>query len=142
MTEPKKDWGMTWDEYKELVFFCRQYDKKRRDADAMLTLRVSTPEPVTNSKGVAEFMPHGSGGVSDPVAMAAERRERLLRDVRMIEKAAAIAGADLAPWLLKCVTQKSGVRGILADCPASERSIYKMRRRFYWILKGMREMGL
>ena len=36
------DWGISWEEYKELTYFCLQYDRKRREADALLTLKLST----------------------------------------------------------------------------------------------------
>lgn len=132
------EWSITWDEYKELVYFCRQYARKRAEAESLLTLRISTPQPVTASDGSAEFLPHGSGGTSDPVAMIAEKRERLLADCQMIERAAQIAGGDVAPWLLKCVTDKGGVRAILADAPISERSIYRLRRKFFFVLHEMK----
>lgn len=133
------DWGITWDEYKELDYFCRQYDRKRADAAAILTLRISTPQPVYDKDGNADFMPHGSGGISDPVSLAAEKRDRLLRDIQMIEKAAKIAGNDLHPYLLRSVTKKDGIHKIIADgCPCSESTFYRMRRRFFYVLYCMR----
>lgn len=133
------DWGITWDEYKELDYFCRQYERKRTEAAAMLTLRISTPQPVVDGDGNAEFMPHGNGGISDPVAILADKRERLLRDIRMIEKAAKITGEDLAPYLIRAVTRKDGVQKIIADgCPCSERTFYRMRRKFFYVLHEMR----
>ena len=133
------DWGITWDEYKELDYFCRQYERKRSEASAILTLRVSTPQPVYDKNGNADFMPHGSGGISDPVSAAAEKRERLLRDIRMIDKAAKIAGEDLATYLLRNVTRKEGVEKIITDgCPCSERTFYRMRRKFFYVLHEMR----
>lgn len=77
--------------------------------------------------------------MSDPVAEMAEKRERLLRDVRLIDRAAKLAGAELAPWLLRAVTRKDGVTRIIADgCPCSERSFYRMRRRFFYVLRELR----
>ena len=132
-------WGITWDEYKELDYFCRQYDRKRAEAAAMLTLRISTPQPVYDNDGNAQFMPYGSGGTSDPVAILADKRERLLRDIRMIDKAAKIAGEDLAPYLIRAVTRKEGLQRIISDgCPCSERTFYRMRRKFFYVLHEMR----
>ena len=136
---PKFNCNMSWDEYKELDYFCRQYHRKKAEADALLTLRVSTPEVAMAADGTGVFMPHGSGGISDPVAITAEKRERLLRDVRMIDQAAVIAGQDLAEYLLKSVTRKNGVRSVLCDVPCSERQFYRMRRTFFCVLKMMRE---
>lgn len=133
--EHDPEWCITWDEYKELDYFCRQYARKKRDADALLTLRVSTPTPVQSADGSGEFTPRGGGSVSDPVSAAAEKRERLLRDVAVIDKAAQLAGDDLAPYLLRAVTTRDGVQKVIASgCPCSERTFYRMRRRFFYIL--------
>lgn len=132
-------WDVTWDEYKELDYFCRQYHRKKQEAENLLTLRVSTPQPVVAADGSADFPGRGGGGVSDPVAAMAEKRERLLRDVRLIDRSARLAGAELAPWLLRAVTRRDGVARIIADgCPCSERSFYRMRRRFFYVLRELR----
>jgi hypothetical protein len=134
------EWGISWNEYKELDYFCRQYDRKREDAAALLTIRISTPQPVSDADGNGEFMPRGSGGVSDPVSVTAEKRDKLLRDIRMIEQAAKTAAGDLAPYMLRAVTKQQGVQRIIADgCPVSERTFYRMRRMFFHCLKEMRE---
>lgn len=133
------EWGITWDEYKELDYFCRQYARKKAEAEALLTLRISTPQPVQSADGSGEFMPHGSGSVSDPVSAAVEKRERLLRDVSLIDKAARMAGDDLAPYLLRAVTTRDGVQKVITSgCPCSERSFYRMRKRFFFILRELK----
>lgn len=138
----EKCWNISWDEYKELVHFCRQYEQKRRDSAALLTLPGGTPTPMTGKDGSAQWAPHGSGGLSDPVALAAEKRERLLRDIRMIERAAKIAGDEIAPWLLRNVTGKETITQIIArGCPISERQFYRMRRRFFFILRELKNGG-
>lgn len=140
MAEKRKPdkWEITWDEYKELDYFCRQYTRKKQEADALLTLRVSTPAPVIASDGSGVFLPHG-GTPGDPVSAAAEKREKLLRDVDMIDQAADQAGGDLAPYLLRAVTRRDGVRRILSDgCPCSNSSFYRMRRMFFFILREMK----
>lgn len=141
-------WGISWEEYKELSYFCLQYDRKKREAEALLTLRISTPTPEVYHKGgkaFGAFLPRGSGRSSDPVAATAARRERLIRDVDMIEQAAKIAGDDLAGHLLKAVTTRAGVRALYKDPdkapPVGERQLYEMRRRFFWVLREMRASG-
>ena len=150
-TRPIKldEWGISWEEYKELTYFCLQYDAKRRDAAALLTLKTSTPAPVTYHKGGKEygtFMPHGNH-VSDPVAATAAKRDRLLGDVRMIEQAALAAAewegsTTLYPALLRAVTTRSGVQAVFANPdtrpPCGERQFYNIRRKFFWILREMK----
>lgn len=155
-TRPIKmtDWGISWEEYKELVYFCLQYDQKRREAAALLTLKLSTPTPITyhkmiNGKSVefGEFLPHGGNRTSDPVAATAAKRDRLLNDVRMIEHAAQLAGVldgghSIYTALLKAVTTRSGVQAVMADPdkkpPCGKNEFYAARRKFYWILREMR----
>lgn len=144
------DWGISWEEYKELTYFCLQYDRKRREADALLTLKLSTPTPETyhrNGREYGTFMPHGSGHTSDPTAMTAERRERMLKDVRMIEQAAQLAGRlddgyDISKPLLKAVTTRSGVQSVMAHPntrpPCGKNLFYAARRKFFWILREMK----
>ena len=159
-TRPIKlaDWGISWEEYKELTYFCLQYDRKKRDAAALLTIRLSTPVPEIYHKGGKEFgtfMPHGSGHVSDPVAVTAAKRDRLLNDIRMIEQAARGASDaarelykfEVDPrYIIRAGTQRSGVQALYANPdtrpPMGERQFYTVRRIFYWILHEMKNGDL
>lgn len=148
------DWGISWEEYKELVYFCLQYERKRKEAAALLTIRLSTPTPVTYHKIIGdksvefgEFLPHGGNRISDPVAATAAKRDKLLGDVRMIEraarKAAEIQGSmALYPAILRAVTTRSGVQAVFADPdtrpPCGERQFYNARRIFFYVLREMR----
>lgn len=155
-TRPLKldEWGVSWEEYKELTYFCLQYEQKKRDAAALLTLRLSTPTPEIYHKGGKEygtFLPHGSGHTSDPVAATVEKRERILRDVRMIEQAAAAAGKldggyNISRAILQAVTTRGGVQAVMTNpdtCPpCNKNDFYAARRKFYWILREMRNGDL
>ena len=157
-------WGISWEEYKELTYFCLQYEQKKREAAALLTIKISTPPPekyyterkVTLSNGQEKkikvlhgvYMPHGSGQTSDPVAATAAKRDRILRDVRMIEQAARVACEDAETekqiidpqYLLRAVTTRDGTRKTLAalQVPMGERQFYAIRRKFFWILREMK----
>ena len=163
-TRPIKldSWGISWEEYKELTYFCLQYEQKKKEAAALLTIKVSTPPPemyytkrkVTLSNGQEKevkvlhgvYLPHGSGQTSDPVAATAAKRDRVLRDVRMIEQAAKAAcedeGEGMYPALLRAVTTRSGVQAVYADPdirpPCGEKQFYTLRRKYYWILREMK----
>ena len=168
-TRPIKldDWGISWEEYKELSYFCLQYEQKKREAAALLTLRISTPAPeiyftehkVMGPNGKerivkvphATFMPRGGNRTSDPTAAAAAKRERLLHDVRMIEQAALAAsvlddGHCIYGMLLRAVTTRSGVQAAMANedtrPPCGKNEFYAARRKFYWILREMRNGDL
>lgn len=140
------EWGISWEEYKELTYFCLQYNQKKQDAAALLTLRLSTPSPAVYHKGGKEFgtfLPRGTGGTSDPTAATAARRDRLLGDIHMIEQAAIAASRDAGinpQYILRAVTTRDGTRKTLAasDAPIGERQFYAVRRKFFWILREMR----
>lgn len=159
-------WGISWEEYKELVYFCLQYDQKKREAAALLTVKLSTPPPemyhvvrrvmLPDGQSVERitergtFLPHGSGYVSDPTAATAAKRDKLLSQVRMIEKAVKAAcdgeGEGIYPALLKAVTTRSGVQAVYADPnirpPCNDKKFYFLRRKFFWILREMRNGGI
>lgn len=159
-TRPIKldDWGISWEEYKELTYFCLQYNAKKRDAAALLTIKTSTPPPAIyhkNGKEYGTFLPHGSGHISDPVAATAAKRDRLLNDIRMVEQAArgATEAAQSAyewnidpRYIIHAVTQRSGVQALYANPdtrpPLGERQFYVVRRIFFWILHEMRSGDL
>ena len=136
------EYNITKERYNELRWFCRQYDKKKRDAAALLTVRISTPAPVTiykDKREYGEFMPRGGGGVSDPTAQTAEKRDRLLRDVQVIERAARMAADEMAPYILKAVTGNDGIERVIANtkAPLSYGDFRTLRRRFFYILDGL-----
>lgn len=139
-------WGISWEEYRELVYFCLQYDRKKREADALLTIPSTTATPATyriDGREYGTFLPHGTKK-TDPVAVTAERREKLLHDVHLIETAARQAsdqyGEDAYKALLRAVTTRDGVRKVLASAhpPIGERQFYALRRKFFWLLREMR----
>lgn len=155
-TRPIKltEWGISWEEYKELTYFCLQYERKKAEAAALLTIKLSTPTPAIYHKKVGDkrvefgtFMPHGSGATIDPVAVTAAKREKLLADVRMIEQAAIIAGEldggyNIYTTLLKAVTTRGGVQAVFANPktkpPCGKNEFYAARRRFFWVLREMK----
>ena len=163
-TRPIKltEWGISWEEYKELTYFCLQYERKKAEAAALLTIKLSTPTPAIYHKKVGDkrvefgtFMPHGSGHTSDPVAATAAKRDRLLNDIRMIEQAArgaSDAARELykfevdSRYIIRAVTQRSGVQAMYANPdtrpPMGERQFYTVRRIFYWILHEMKNGDL
>ena len=67
-----KQIGISADRYRELLHFCRQYPEWKTEANSLLGIRAIK----------MDGLPHGNG-VSDPVAMAAEKRERLMSKIEM-----------------------------------------------------------
>ena len=76
-----KQIGISKERYQELLHFCRQYPEWKIEAESLLGIRA-----VRN-----DGQPHGTGK-SDPVAMAAEKRERLITKMGIVEECARHVG--------------------------------------------------
>lgn len=121
------DYHISRDAYRELLYFCRQYDDKKRKLQELRSLNVKA----------RDGMPRG-GGISDPTAQAGELAAILSRDCELIDQAAVEAAEDLAPYIVLNVTRGVSFYGMQA--PTSESTFNRMRRRFYYLLakkKGM-----
>lgn len=92
------------------------------------------------SSPILTGMPHGSD-ISDPVTRAVERRERLLADCAMIERAAELAGGGgfYHALILNCC---HGIGYLYMDptiLPTANRNaFFRARREFYWLLNQFR----
>ena len=80
----------------------------------------------------------GKTGNDDPTQEAAMRLSYLSGKIDMIERAAAEAGGDLAPWIIQAATTEgcgyNTLRMQKNRIPCNEKEYYKARRMFYWIL--------
>lgn len=117
--------------YAELRAFCRQYGEKKSIAAALAG--VSSP--------ALTGMPHAPA-VSDPVTRAVERREKLLRDCNMIERAASIPseGAWYHALILNCCHGIGYLYIEPAVLPTSNRNdFFRARREFFWALHQLRD---
>ena len=76
-----KQIGISKDRYIELLHFCRQYPEWKREASTLLGIRAIK----------ADGQPRGSGK-ADPVAMAAERREKLMEKIAIVDECARAVG--------------------------------------------------
>lgn len=124
MSEPQR---LTRWQYAEVRALCRQYEELRSQAALLLGPRGQSYDP----------QPHGGGVPGVPVAATAERRERILQDVHLIERTAeAVEGGR---WRLPLLYNTCyGVPYDKLDptlLPTSHRwSFFRARRIFYWIL--------
>ena len=123
-------YGIAPARYSELRAFCLQYPLWQAEAKTLLGVggqRLSS-------------MPHGSG-VGDPVARAAERREKLLAKIDLVETVArAVEGGK---WYAALIQNCCMGRGLYyidpAILPTSNRNaFYQARRMFYLILDDVK----
>ena len=129
-----KQIGISADRYRELLHFCRQYPEWKTEANSLLGIRAVK----------MDGQPHGSGK-SDPVAMAAERRDKLLAKIAIVDNCAReIGGGEWYAALIQniCIG-RSYEQMDRALMPTSERNAYfKVRRQFFEILNKVTETGI
>jgi len=127
--------GITKARYDELQNFCRQYDEWKKEANALLGIRAIR----------IDGLPHGSG-ISDPVARAAERRERLLAKMSIVEGCA--KASDNGAWteaLIEHVCRKVPWKVIKETKPemlptSDANTFYRRRRDFYDMLNKVTDI--
>ena len=126
-----KQIGISQDRYRELLHFCRQYPDWKAEANSLLGIRAIK----------MDGQPHGSGK-SDPVAMAAEKRDRLLTKIKMVDDCARdIGGGEWYAALIQNVCiGKSCEQLDKALMPTSFRQeFFSMRRQFFELLNKRTE---
>ena len=118
--------GISKDRYRELLHFCRQYPEWKTEADSLIGIRAIK----------ADGLPHGTGK-SDPVAMAAEKREKLMEKIAIVDNCA--KAVDGGVWYASIIQNVCIGRAYeqmdRALMPTSDKNAYfKKRREFFKLL--------
>ncbi|MBR2854467.1 MAG: hypothetical protein IKE81_09105 [Clostridia bacterium] len=121
-----KQIGISPSRYSELLHFCRQYPEWKKEASSLLGIRAVK----------ADGLPHGNGK-SDPVAAAAEKREKLLEKIAIVDECAkAVDGGDWYASIIQnvCIA-KSYEQMDRALMPTSNKNaFFKKRAEFFKLL--------
>lgn len=119
--------------YRELCAFCRQYPVWKVEASALLS---------SGGSGM-DAMPHGSDP-GDPTARAAERREKVMAKIDLVEQCA--MAVDSGRWfsalILHLCNGKSYevIRDIYSVLPTNNRTaFFSARKRFLLLLDQLKE---
>ena len=118
--------GISQDRYRELLHFCRQYLEWKTEANSLIGIRAIK----------ADGLPHGSGK-SDPVAMAAEKREKLMEKIAIVDNCAKAVdgGAWYASIIQNVCIGRAYEQMDRALMPTSDKNAYfKKRREFFELL--------
>ena len=116
-------YGISKWKYRELLYFCMQYQEKRH----MINYGLGA----VNQDG----MPKGNK-TSDLTGGNAISNVQLQSDVEVIEQTAIQTDADLYPYILKNVTE--GIAYEYMDIPCGRRAFYEMRKLFFYYLSKKR----
>ena len=124
-----KQIGITQERYRELYYFCRQYPTWKTEANSLLGIRAIK----------MDGQPHGTGK-SDPVAMAAERRDKLLAKIKIIDDCAKDVGNGewYAALIQNVCIGKSYEQLDKALMPTSFRQEFFSKRRTFFELLDKR----
>lgn len=112
--------------YNELKYFCMQYKEKRQE--------------LRNSYGVGSFVSNGmprGNTISNPTESRAIRNIKLQEDIRLIEKTAEEADAEIYRYILKSVTEGLSYE-YMGDVPRCRTKFYDSRRYFFYLLAQKR----
>ena len=118
--------GISADRYRELLHYCRQYPEWKAEANSLLGIRAIK----------MDGQPHGST-TSDPVVQAAERRERLMEKIELVDKCAReIGGGEWYAAIIQNVCIGRPYEQMdRALMPTSDRNaFFKKRREFFDVL--------
>jgi len=121
-----KQIGISQDRYQELLHFCRQYPEWKLEANSLIGIRAIK----------VDGQPHGNGK-SDPVAQMAERREKLIEKIAIVDECArAIENGDWYAALIQNVCiGKSYTQMDRALMPTSDKNaFFRKRREFFDLL--------
>ena len=125
-------WWISRERHLELHYFCLQYGEWK--------------------KAYAELEQYGVGATpflfetrhtepSDPTAKLAVAKAELVRKIRMVEGTAYAADPELAPYILKAVTEDLSFPVLKSKhgIPCERDMYYDRFRKFFWLLNHARE---
>ena len=120
--------------YQELLYFCRQYSRWLSEANSLLGM----------SHINMDGMPHGNGK-SDPVSMAAEKREMLLSKIAIVDECAkAVSHGEWYTALIEIICNKQSYDIVCQTkkfiLPSFNRNaFYNARTKFFELLDKRKE---
>lgn len=123
--------GISRERYLELLNFCRQYPQWKIEAGSLLGIRAIK----------ADGQPHGTGK-SDPVVIAAEKRDRLLAKIETVDKCAKSVGngAWYAVIIQNVCIGRQYTKLDKALMPTSDsNTFFKVRREFFRMMDEVKD---
>lgn len=115
------EYGISKNAYRELYYFCLQYEEKREQLKHLY----GGKSPIISG------MPKGSGR-SDSTFNTAEKALRLRKDIEDIEQAAIEADGEIYGYILDNVAR--GIPYERMNVPCGRRQFYDRRKAFFYIL--------
>lgn len=118
--------------YYELRHFCLQYPDWKNFYSRL--------ENEVGPKSVSTDNFAKGSNIDDPTARFAIMRNECFRKMEMVEKSAISADEELAPYILKAVTEGVSFSYLqtVMEIPCSRDMFYDRYRKFFWLLSSTR----
>lgn len=120
------EYGISQNRYRELKYFCLQYDEwkvqLRYSTDALKSIPISS-------------VPRAHSAI-DITADLAMRRVELEKNCELIEQTALETDSDIYTYILEAVTNDSTFKYLqmMKGIPCGHNYFYKAKKRFYYLL--------
>lgn len=120
-------WKISGHEYYMAMHFAYQYHEWQKELSGL-----------TDTSKAIQYSDMPKGNINpDPTGDLVERRERLVRNIDIVEQCARDADSDLYEWLMLGVTN-DGITyeslRMLKGIPCGRKMYYDRRRKFYYLL--------
>lgn len=118
--------------YYELKHFCLQYPLWHQRLSNL---------GFESGGGDRLMMSGGDRPLGDPTAVKAEQRLFYQERIELVEKTAAQAAGDLAPYILRSVTEEVPYVTLrtMYNIPCCRDTYYSLYRKFFWLLSKARQ---
>ena len=126
---PRNEFYISRHRTMELEHFCRQYKEWQKKLNDISFL-----------KGAPDVVVYDTT-TGDPVGTLVELRDAYISKICMVEDSANESDPVLAPYILKNVTEGMKYDHLKSDMriPCCQKSFYKARRKFFYILSQKRQ---
>ena len=115
------EYGISKYKYRELLYFCKQYNEKKKKISELKWLDAINYDSIGSS-----------GKISTPTENKGIELAGLTRDIEMIESAAKEADEGIHKYILSNVTEDIPYEYMPVPC--GRRQFYLARRKFFYIL--------
>lgn len=114
--------------YRELRYFCLQYEDKKRELKKLLIRRAAVCSPIENRDSC----------IKETEKRDKARIEALESDIKLLEQTAIEVSPDMYQALIKHVAEKIPYEH-LGCVPMGRKQFYELRRKFFYELHRRKE---
>lgn len=125
----KNPYYISRNRYLELYYFCRQYKEWKKEYESLSSLQaISYEEHIKGSD------------IPDQTSDLAMKLKQLSDKMRIVDDSLEETDPDLARFIFKNIVEGATYTYLFSryNVPCCEKTFYKIRRRFFWLLAKKR----